>query len=58
VRFYQVPEERERVAAMAFPTADDRAGLRAELDASVDGDAMAPGGTALQCGLRIGRRCW
>jgi SAM-dependent methyltransferase len=40
VRFYQVPAERERVVAIAFPVGGDRAGLRAMLDASVDGDTM------------------
>ena len=43
VRFYQVPAERERVVAMAFPAGGDRAGLRAMLDASVDGDTMGLG---------------
>jgi ubiquinone/menaquinone biosynthesis C-methylase UbiE len=42
-RFYQVPAERERVVAMAFPADGDRAGLRAMLDASVEGDAMGVG---------------
>ncbi len=43
VRFYQVPAERERVVAMAFPVGGDYAGLRAMLDASVEGDAMGVG---------------
>lgn len=43
VRFYQVPVERERVIAMSFPADGDRAGLRAMLDASVDGDTMGVG---------------
>ncbi len=43
VGFYQVPAERERVVAMAFPADGDYAGLRAMLDASVDGDTMGLG---------------
>ena len=43
VRFYQVPVERERLIAMSFPAGDDRAGLRAMLDAAVEGDAMGVG---------------
>src|SRR5262245_10149675 len=43
VRFYQVPAERERIVAMAFPAGGDYAGLRATLDASVDGDSMGVG---------------
>jgi len=43
VRFYQVPAERERVVAMAFPVDGDGPGLRAMLDASVDGDTMGLG---------------
>jgi SAM-dependent methyltransferase len=43
VRFYQVPAERERVIAMSFPEGGDRAGLRAMLDASVEGDTMGVG---------------
>jgi SAM-dependent methyltransferase len=43
VRFYQVPAERERVVAMAFPVGGDRAGLRAMLDAAVEGDTMGVG---------------
>ena len=43
VRFYQVPAERERVVAMSFPEGGDRDGLRAMLDASVDGDTMGVG---------------
>src|SRR5262245_9490949 len=39
VHFYQVPAERERLIAMAYPANDDRAGLRAILDAAVEGDA-------------------
>ena len=39
-RFYQVPAERERLVAMSFPAGDDRAGLRAMIDASVEGDTM------------------
>jgi SAM-dependent methyltransferase len=38
--FYQVPVEREALMAASFPTGDDRAGLRAMLDAAVEGDAM------------------
>jgi SAM-dependent methyltransferase len=43
VRFYRVPAERDRVVAMSFPERGDRAGLRAMLDASVDGDTMGLG---------------
>jgi ubiquinone/menaquinone biosynthesis C-methylase UbiE len=39
-RFYQVPAERDRLAAMSFPAGDDRAGLRAMIEASVEGDTM------------------
>jgi ubiquinone/menaquinone biosynthesis C-methylase UbiE len=39
-RFYQVPAERERLVAMSFPASDDRAGLRAMIEASVAGDTM------------------
>jgi SAM-dependent methyltransferase len=42
-RFYQVPAERERVVALSFPEGGDRDGLRAMLDASVEGDAMGVG---------------
>jgi len=42
-RFYQVPAERERVVALAFPVGGDRAGLRAMLGASVEGDTMGVG---------------
>jgi ubiquinone/menaquinone biosynthesis C-methylase UbiE len=38
--FYPVPAERERLVAVAFPANDDRAKLRAMIDASVDGDTM------------------
>ncbi|MFZ1102896.1 MAG: methyltransferase domain-containing protein [Hyphomicrobiaceae bacterium] len=43
VHFYQVPAERERVIAMSFPAGGDRDGLRAMLDASVEGDSMGVG---------------
>jgi SAM-dependent methyltransferase len=43
VRFYRVPAERDRVVAMSFPEGGDRAGLRAMLDASVEGDTMGVG---------------
>ena len=43
VRFYGVPAERERLVALSHPAGDDRAGLRAMLDAAVDGDAMGVG---------------
>jgi hypothetical protein len=39
-RFYLVPAERNRLVAMSFPAGDDRAGLRAMIEASVVGDAM------------------
>jgi ubiquinone/menaquinone biosynthesis C-methylase UbiE len=42
-RFYQVPVEREALMAVSFPVGDDRAGLRAMLDAAVEGDAMGVG---------------
>lgn len=42
-RFYGVPAELERLLAMAYPVNDDRAGLRAMLEAAVDGDAMGVG---------------
>jgi SAM-dependent methyltransferase len=42
-RFYGVPGERDRLVATAFPAGDDRDGLRAMIDASVDGDAMGVG---------------
>ena len=42
-RFYGVPAELERFLAMAYPVNDDRAGLRAMLEAAVDGDAMGVG---------------
>src|SRR5262245_35861442 len=37
---YAVPAELERLIAMAYPEGDDRAGLRAMIEASVDGDTM------------------
>ena len=37
---YQVPVERERLIVASFPVNDDRAALRAMLDAAVDGDSM------------------
>jgi len=37
---YPVPAELERLIAMAYPEGDDRAGLRAMIEASVEGDAM------------------
>jgi ubiquinone/menaquinone biosynthesis C-methylase UbiE len=40
MRFYGVPVERERLVGMAYPANDDRAGLRAMIDAAVEGDAM------------------
>jgi ubiquinone/menaquinone biosynthesis C-methylase UbiE len=43
VRFYQVPAERERVVGLSFPEGGNRAGLRAMLDASVEGDTMGLG---------------
>jgi SAM-dependent methyltransferase len=39
-RFYNVTVERERLMSVSFPAGDDRAGLRAMLDAAVDGDPM------------------
>ncbi len=38
--FYGVPAESERLVAMSFPAGDDRAGLRATIEAAVDGDGM------------------
>jgi SAM-dependent methyltransferase len=43
VHFYRVPAERERLVALSFPEGGDRAGLRAMLDAAVEGDAMGVG---------------
>jgi hypothetical protein len=40
---YKVPAELERLLAMAYPAGDDRAGLRAIIEAAVDGDAMGVG---------------
>ena len=40
---YPVPAERERLVAMAYPLGDDRVGLRAMLDAAVEGDTMGVG---------------
>jgi ubiquinone/menaquinone biosynthesis C-methylase UbiE len=40
MHFYGVPAERERLVAMAYPANDDRAGLRAMIDAAVAGDTM------------------
>jgi ubiquinone/menaquinone biosynthesis C-methylase UbiE len=39
-RFYGMPAELERLIAMAYPAGDDKAGLRAMIEASVDGDTM------------------
>jgi ubiquinone/menaquinone biosynthesis C-methylase UbiE len=41
--FYGVPAERDRLIAGSFPAGDDRAGLRAMIDASVAGDTMGVG---------------
>jgi ubiquinone/menaquinone biosynthesis C-methylase UbiE len=43
IRFYGVPAERERLVAMAHPAGGDKAGLRAMIDAAVEGDAMGVG---------------
>jgi ubiquinone/menaquinone biosynthesis C-methylase UbiE len=43
MRFYGVPAERERLVAMAYPAGGDKAGLRAMIDAAVEGDAMGVG---------------
>jgi ubiquinone/menaquinone biosynthesis C-methylase UbiE len=40
---YAVPAELERLLAMAYPTSDDRAGLRAMIEAAVEGDTMGVG---------------
>jgi ubiquinone/menaquinone biosynthesis C-methylase UbiE len=37
---YPVPAELQRLVATAYPEGDDRAGLRAMIEASVEGDAM------------------
>jgi hypothetical protein len=42
-RFYSVPAELERLLAIAYPAGDDRAGLRAMIEAAVDGDIMGVG---------------
>ena len=39
-RFYGVPVEREGLVERSFPVGDDRARLRAMVDAAVEGDAM------------------
>jgi len=41
--FYAVPAELERLLAMAYPANDDRTGLRAMIEAGVDGDTMGVG---------------
>src|SRR5262249_7112559 len=41
--FYAVPAELERLLAMAYPAKNDRAGLRAMIEAAVDGDTMGVG---------------
>jgi ubiquinone/menaquinone biosynthesis C-methylase UbiE len=40
---YAVPAELERILAMAYPANDDRAGLRAMIEAAVEGDTMGVG---------------
>jgi hypothetical protein len=40
---YQVPAERDRLIAMSFPVDDDRAQLRAMIEAAVEGDGMGLG---------------
>jgi SAM-dependent methyltransferase len=42
-RFYGVPFDLETMVARSFPLNDDRAGLRAMLEASVEGDALGMG---------------
>jgi SAM-dependent methyltransferase len=42
-RFYTVPAELERLLAMAYPPGDERAGLRALIEAAVEGDTMGVG---------------
>jgi hypothetical protein len=42
-RFYQLAVERERLISVSFPADEDRAGLRAMLDAAVEGDPMGVG---------------
>jgi ubiquinone/menaquinone biosynthesis C-methylase UbiE len=39
-RFYNLAVERDQVIARSFPVNDDRAGLKAMLNAAVDGDTM------------------
>jgi ubiquinone/menaquinone biosynthesis C-methylase UbiE len=41
--FYAVPAELERLLAMAYPANNDRSGLRAKIEAAVDGDKMGVG---------------
>jgi SAM-dependent methyltransferase len=41
--YYSVPAELERLLAMAYPARDDRVGLRAMIEAAVEGDAMGVG---------------
>jgi ubiquinone/menaquinone biosynthesis C-methylase UbiE len=40
---YQIPAERDRLIGMSFPVDDDRAQLRAMIEASVEGDGMGLG---------------
>jgi ubiquinone/menaquinone biosynthesis C-methylase UbiE len=42
-RFYGVPFDLETMVARSFPAGDDRAGLRAMLEASVEGDTLGLG---------------
>ncbi len=51
-RFYDLSVERERLIAVSFPVDDDRAGLRAMLDAAVDGDPMGANAR------RVGETMW
>jgi hypothetical protein len=52
-RFYSVPAEVERLLAMAYPAGDDRAGLRAMIEAALDGDTMGVGARRVEGTIRF-----
>ena len=51
--FYAVPAELERLLAMAYPVNNDRAGLRAMIEAAVEGDTMGVGARREGCTVRF-----
>jgi hypothetical protein len=57
--FYKVPAELERLLAMAYPAGDDRAGLRAIIEAAWMATrwASAHGARAARCASSIRRWC-